>query len=80
MGLLDSGAQVSVVGPRFQNLVDRGIIRTKPSKYAICTADGTMHRTTDTLVLTVKYSGVIREIEAPLLRSLKHDLVLGVDF
>lgn len=39
VGLLNSEAQVSVAGKRFQEMVDSGL-RTKPSKYAFRTADG----------------------------------------
>lgn len=79
MGLLDSGAEVTVVGPRFRALVDSGCIQTKPSLFAIRTADGTVHNTTHVLVLSVSYLGHNHVIEAPMLSSLKHDLVLGVD-
>lgn len=80
IGLLHSGAQVSVVGPRFKEWVDRGLVRTKPSRYSIRTADGAIHKTEDALILPVEYFGRTHEIEAPLLNSLNHDLVLGVDF
>lgn len=80
MGLLDSGAQVSVVGPRFKAWVDNGLVQTKASKYSICTADGAIHSTKHALILPVRYCNQIREIEAPLFESLSHDLVLGVDF
>lgn len=78
--MLDSGAQISVVGPRFQKLVDSDRVRTTSSKYAIRTADGTTHATSKALILPVTYDNKTREIEAPLFLSLKHDLVLGVDF
>lgn len=80
IGLLDSGAQISVVGPRFQWLVNEGRVQTKPSCISIRTADGTVHATKQVLILNVLYGGQTRKIEAPLLPSLKHDLVLGVDF
>lgn len=80
IGMLDSGAQISVVGPRFQSLVDSGQVQTKPSSFSIRTADGTVHPTKHSLVLQMLYSGEFHTIEAPIFVDLKHDLILGVDF
>lgn len=80
VGLLDSGAQVTVVGPKFMVLVNSGRVSVKPSTLTVRVADGTVHKTEHMLVLPVTYQDQIRIIEAPLLPSLKHDLVLGVDF
>lgn len=80
VGLLDSGAQISVVGPKFVKLVADGRLRSKPSPYSIRTADGTVHDTTEVVVLPILYCGKMREIEAPIMVSLQSDLILGVDF
>lgn len=80
VGLLDSGAEVTVVGPRFQELIASGRVRTKPAMFSIRTADGTVHTTEHVLVLNINYLGHAHVLEAPMLLSLKHDLVLGVDF
>lgn len=80
IGLLDSGAQVSVVGPRFEALIGSGSVRTKPSTYSISTADGSVHATKVVVVMSVAYQGRVHTIEAPMLSSLKHDLILGIDF
>lgn len=80
MGLLDSGAQVTVVGPKFMSLLESGRVSVKPSTFTVRVADGTVHKTEHMLVLPVEYQDQIRTIEAPLLPCLKHDLVLGVDF
>lgn len=80
IGLLDSGAEVTVVGPRFQAFVASGRIRTKPSMFNIRTADGAVHATAHVLILNINYLGHSHVVEAPMLPSLKHDLVLGVDF
>lgn len=68
------------MGPRFKSFVDRKIVRTLPSKFSIRTADGTIHSSTYSLLLPISYYGRSHDIEAPLLTSLKHDLVLCVDF
>lgn len=80
MGLLDSGAQVTVVGPKFLAIVDSGRVEVKPSTFTVRVADGTLHKTQHLLVLPVVYEGQTRTIEAPLLPCLKQDIVLGVDF
>lgn len=80
VGLLDSGAQISVVGSSFKSLVDRGLLKTKRSSFSIRTADGTSHPTDISLILPVSYCGQSQVIEAPLFMGLKHDLILGVDF
>lgn len=80
VGLLDSGAEITVVGPRFEALVSSGRISTKPAAFNIRTADGTVHKTSNVLVLRIHYLGFSHIVEAPMLRTLKHDLVLGVDF
>lgn len=80
VGLLDSGAEVTVAGPRFQSMLAEGKIVSRPSAYTIRTADGTLHTTVDALSLPISYCGVTHTIEAPLLPSLKRDLVLGIDF
>lgn len=80
VGLLDSGAEVSVVGPRFRALVERGRVRTKPSVYTLRTADGSTHATSQTLILEVNYQERVHTIEAPMMDGLRHDMILGVDF
>lgn len=69
-----------MVGPRFQALVDNGRVKTRISHFVIRTADGTEHAITKSLVLPMTYCGQMQEVVAPLLVSLKHDLILGVDF
>lgn len=80
VGLLDSGAEVSVAGPRLQALVDSSRVMTKTACFAIKTADGTLHSTDRVLILPMTYMGRVCNIEAPIMQSLKHDLILGVDF
>lgn len=80
VGLLDSGAQISVVGSKFVELVASGRLRAKRSHYSIRTADGTVHNTAQVVTLPIKYCGTVQEIEAPIMESLQHDLILGVDF
>lgn len=71
---------MSVAGPRFLSLVESGRVRTRPSRYRISTADGTIHVANKDLVLRINYSGRSHTLEVPILLSLKHDLILGVDF
>lgn len=80
VGLLDSGAQISVVGSKFIELVERGRLRAKRSHCANRTADGTVHNTAQVVKLPITYCGTFREIEAPIMENLQHDLILGVDF
>lgn len=78
--MLDSGAEITVAGPRFQKLIDCGKIKSRELAYKIRTADGAIHTTKRVVVLPIYYQETRHTIEAPLLTSLKRDLVLGIDF
>lgn len=80
VGLLDSGAQISVVGSKFVEILASGRLIAKPTQFNIITADGTVHKTAQVVTLPITYCGTTHEIEAPIMESLQHDLILGVDF
>lgn len=63
VGMMDSGAQCTVVGPRFHQIINSSSIERKNSSYLISTADGTVHKTNTVFVLPITYdTRVIRAI------------------
>lgn len=53
---------------------------SRPSAFSIRTADGAVHTTTSVVVMKMTYCGVTHDFEVPILPSLHHDLILGIDF
>lgn len=81
MGLLDSGATVSVILQGFaMRIMKLGLSGHKINEQIISTADGTYH-TMDTVVhLPVEFLGKYNVVDFYVMNYLKHDILLGMNF
>lgn len=80
VALLDSGAQVTVLGSDFAPFFNQLNIQLCPSIFSIKTADGTAHSNTSSVKLPIKYNGQTKIINAVYTPAISRILVLGIDF
>lgn len=79
-GLLDSGANASVLGQNAQELLEKLQISTKPYDVEIRTADGTKHKVTQYADIPFVYNGKCKIIPTLILPDVSAKLILGMDF
>lgn len=80
VALLDSGAQITVLGSDFAPFFKQLNIQLCPSIFSIKTADGTAHSDTSSVKLPIKYNGQTKIIDAVYAPAISRILVLGIDF
>lgn len=79
-GLLDSGAQVTIIGGNFENILDLRNISHTLVNQIVKTADGTQHTVNKVYHLPVSHDGVTNIINALYVPSMPNTLILGIDF
>lgn len=81
VGLLDSGATISVVSRNFiVKISGLGLTQHKTAVEKVSTADGTYH-TIDTLVhLPIQFKDSYKVVPFYIMDRLKHDIILGMTF
>lgn len=79
-GLLDSGANISILGSDSQKLIEDWPILWRPAKIKIRTADGTSHRIKKVAKIPVVFAGKTKEVDFYLLPSISKQLILGTNF
>lgn len=80
IGLLDGGAQLSVVGARFKKTIQELKLRTSPGISSIATADQTKHKIESNIELPILFKGREKVITAAFVPSLDEYIILGMDF
>lgn len=80
VGLLDSGADCSLLGKGCGDLISALGVQTSDSSSIVITADGTHHVVTKEVRLPVLYSNISRELRFILMPNLARKLILGIDF
>lgn len=81
MGLLDSGATVSVISQRFaMKIMKLGFSEHKVDKEMISTADGTYHAMDSIVHLPIEFTGKYNVVDFYIMNCLKHDIILGMNF
>lgn len=80
VGLLDGGAQLTVIGKKFGSIINRLKLRTAPGTSSIVTADQTAHNIELHVELPIAFNGIVRVIKAAFVPSLDEFLILGMDF
>lgn len=80
LGLLDSGAQSSVAGKSFENIINSLNLQSVSVDTMITTADGTVHPSTSSFVAPISYNGKTKNISILYVPSLPRTLILGMDF
>lgn len=80
VGLLDSGANCSILGNGGYELIKQLNLKTYDQFALIKTADGTSHTVSQGVHLPIKYDGKYVTISALLVPSISKQLILGMDF
>lgn len=80
VGLLDSGANLSVLGQNSENLIKKLKLPLIPFISNIKTADGTSHLVTSYVDLPIYYNKTLHNLKTIIVPSLTNELILGMDF
>lgn len=79
-GLLDSGANVTMLGKGTERLVETLTLRRSKYPMSIRTADGTHHEAPHVADVPYTVNGETRTVETLVMPSIKTPLILGTDF
>jgi transposase InsO family protein len=80
IGLLDSGANISLLGKDSGTIIKASGIKVDPFPAMVQTADGKRHETKGVISLPIKYNGETRIIKCIIVPSVKHQILFGWDF
>lgn len=80
MGLLDSGADCSLLGRGCEELILALNVEKLQSNSIVVTADGAPHAVANYVVLPVKFNNKLENIKFILMPNLSKKLILGIDF
>ena len=81
IGLLDSGATLTVIGNKLRSLIEKQIELIKFSKKVqVKTADGIKHQVLGYFLIPMKYNGETKQIATLMVPSVARDLILGFNF
>lgn len=80
VGLLDCGAQLTVAGNKFKQIIVDLNFRTSQGSSAIVTADKTEHQIQSHVELPISFRGLNKVVRASFVPSLDEFLILGMDF
>lgn len=80
-GLLDSGANSSVLGSQYLKILERFNLRIdKCTEKSVTTADGSSQKVSGCVYLPITIGVVCKVLKVLIVPSLKHRLILGSDF
>lgn len=79
-GLLDSGANVTVVGNGAENLFQDFEIEKYKQKSFVKTADGTKLQARESILLPIKFNNQVKYIQALIIPEISKALILGMNF
>lgn len=80
LGLLDSGANLTVLGKNAHRFINNLNLTIHPIKTSILTADGKPHSANSFVVLPITYNKQTYNIQTLIIPSLTKELILGMDF
>lgn len=80
IGLLDSGANSTILGNNALQLIDKLKLKQFPLIASIKTADGKSHNISSYVILPINYNKTIHNVETLVVPSLTKSLILGMDF
>ena len=75
--LLDSGAMVSLAGPR---MIDRYASRLQRITTTVRSVMGKVNRIVGELKVSLEVGGYLATLSLKVIRGMEHDLILGMDF
>lgn len=79
-GLLDGGAQISVVGKTFLEFARNLNLRSLPAFTSVMTADSTGHKIQSYYELPMFFKGLNKVLKAAYVPTISEFLILGMDF
>lgn len=80
LGLLDSGADCTILGQGCEQLVDALKLKTTKMSSVVLTADGTHHVVAQSVNIPFVCNNQTHALHTLLLPTLKKKLILGIDF
>lgn len=80
LGLLDSGAQISVIGNNFHHTFINMGFSMESTNYSAVTADGRLQSVIGYITLPIRCAKHIRTIKFIVIPSIATDIILGIDF
>lgn len=80
IGLLDSGANVSVLGRGSDILIVKTGIKVTQANSKVQTADGQLHQCDGIVNLPITYNDVTQILKCLIVPTLKHRILFGCDF
>lgn len=79
-GLLDSGANVTVLGRGSDTYINKWSIGFKKKRSTVCTADGSKLTSNGTITLPLEYNGKRKYITTIIVPEISKTLFLGMNF
>lgn len=80
IGLLDSGANISVLGDGSNMIVEQSGIKVEDDGTLVQTADGKVHSGNGRINLPITFNGITKIIRFLIVPSLRHKVLFGCDF
>lgn len=80
IGLLDSGANLSVLGKGSDTIIHDSQIQVEEDNRIVQTADGQLHNGNGRIKLPIKFNNQTKLITCLIVPSLKHKILFGCDF
>lgn len=80
VGLLDSGAQSTICGGPFAEIVAKYDLKLSSANTVVKNADGTEHLNVQNIELPIEYNGSVKTVIALFVPSIPRNLILGIDF
>ena len=78
--LLDSGANVSILGKDSEDIIDENNLIVRPNDSIIKTADGKEHKVKGTIDIPITYNNVTKVVKCLIVPSLVNKLLFGANF
>lgn len=80
IGLLDSGANISVLGKGSEEIVKLSGVNVEKDGSMVQTADGNFHAGHGRISLPITFNGITKIIKCLIVPSLRHQILFGYDF
>jgi hypothetical protein len=80
IGLLDSGANISVSGKGSESIIRDSKIRVEQDETLVQTADGQVHSGNGKILLPITFNNCTKLVSCLIVPSLRHKILFGCDF
>lgn len=79
-GLLDSGANVSVLGKGAEKLLEKWNLERREQNAWVRTADGNRLKATESVILPMQFNGKTKYVQVLIVPEITKTLILGMNF